>query len=152
MAGGAGSLHGEGVIRLGPEVEETRVREARFCGAEIVDREGGFGEGDDRGEAEASVRVVGIAEGEDGVGCDRFEREKIVVGRRERRNRGVCCIMCGQKCGQSSPPSSRRRSERGCERWCTGRAKRRCVWRGDLFSAFGHGWVGGTEILTLSAS
>ncbi len=65
------------------------MREARFRSAEIVDREGGFGEGDDRGETEASVSVVGIAEGEDGVGFDWFEREKIVVGRRGGARGGI---------------------------------------------------------------
>ncbi len=37
------------------------------------------------------------------------------MGRRERRSRGVCCIVCGRKCGQSSPRSFRRRSGRECK-------------------------------------
>ncbi len=64
---------------MGPEVEETGVGETRFCGAEVVDGKSGLGDGEDRGETKACVRGVGVAEGEDGLGLDRFEREKIVV-------------------------------------------------------------------------
>jgi hypothetical protein len=51
------------------------VGEARVRGAEIVNGQGGLGEGEDRGKPEACVGVVGVAEGEDGVGLNWFKRE-----------------------------------------------------------------------------
>ncbi len=70
---GAGGLHGDGVVGLGPEVEETGVGEARVHGAEVVNGEGGLGEGEDRGEAKACVGVVQVAGDEDGVRLDRLK-------------------------------------------------------------------------------
>ncbi len=45
VARGAGGLHGDGVVSLGPEVQGTGVGEARVRGAEVVDGEGGLGDG-----------------------------------------------------------------------------------------------------------
>ena len=58
---------------MGPEVEESGVGETRLCGAEVVDGKSGLGDGEDRGETKACIRFVGVAEGEDRLGLDRFE-------------------------------------------------------------------------------
>ena len=68
VAGGSGYLKGDGVVGLGPDGEKSCAGQARFSCAEVVYGEGSLSEGENGGEAKAGVGVVGVAQGEDGIG------------------------------------------------------------------------------------